>query len=430
MLPGVVYITVRVMPSKFEQALLESRRAFRNAAVYETYCALAIEKILAEAKSPIEVAQSLSLNADATSRYLHAVASLGLCRKTAEGKFIAVNDNIVYSNSSSLCLFWLIRNKLPDFLAETPQSLEQLRNKLPLLISNNLMLNTAVENQLLILDNCNNYAVPEETKKFLLSNSSDYIGPMITHFEKIMFPMFSVTGLKGALQTGKSQWGTFFESKVTNPFMLYRDNPLLLETFTQGMHQLNTLDDEVIVNKLPLTNVSNVLDVGGGSGAFAIQLLKQSKSITKIDIYELPDAIPLMQAVFKKYAPTETRVQFIPGSFLEKTSEGGLAGLPLSQLYDLITLAWILHDWSYETNLQILKEVFMHLKPNGRLVILEAILPENRLGEVTMADITMLLQTEGKERTFLEYKGLLQQAGFKEVEWLHTDTRRQALIAH
>ena len=46
-----------------------------------------------------------------------------------------------------------------------------------------------------------------------------------------------------------------------------------------------------------------------------------------------------------------------------------------------------------------------------------------------MQNLGMLLYTEGKERTLLEYKTLLEQVGFAEVRGSTTDSPLDAVLA-
>ncbi len=406
----------------YQYVLLECQQAYRKAAVYDAFLELNLKTILNVPRFAEDVAKQLELNSDALSRFLHAAAHLGLVKKT-DKKFMAIINGPSYSKDSSIVLFWLFNSKLADALKFRPKSFNELSDY------GREMLEAVVKNNLIIQDEHKKYSIPVATRKYLLSDSLDYIGHRIKHFEKIMFPMFSVKGLVGALKTGKSQWSAFFNNEVTHPFALYKDNPVLLEIFTNGLHQLNTDDDKAIVSKLKIDGIKSILDVGGGSGAFVLQILKKCEPIEYVDIYELPDAIPLMKKTFYKYSPKESRVRFVPGSFLEPTKDGNLSGIPSSQQYDLIILGWILHDWTDKTNIEILKRVFYHLKPSKKIVILEAILPENKISDVCFSDMAMLLQTEGRERTFSEYKQLLFTSGFSNISTNKTDTRRQAITA-
>ncbi len=410
----------------YQQALLECQRIYRKAAIYETFLTLNLRNSLQKALTVEEIADPLNLNHDALSRFLHAAASLGLVEKH-DNTFVARKNHPHYSNQSSLVLFWLFNIQLPDLLKAKPASLAEIKEALP--NCDKTMLALAVQFHLLIQDEEGAYAIPRETRKYLLSDSPAYIGPRIKHFEKIMFPMFSVKGLLGALRSGKSQWGAFFNNDVSHPFDLYKNDPVLLETFTHGLHQLNAEDDKTIAEKIPISSPQKVLDVGGGSGAFVLKLLKQFPTVKEVDIYELPDAIPLMQKIFKSYAPEETRVRFVGGSFLKETHDHHLNGLEPKDQYDLIILGWILHDWTDATNLDILKRIMTHLKPGKTLLILESILPENKIGPACLGDMAMLLQTEGRERTLSEYKNLLFSAGYDNISTIKTDTQRQPIMA-
>ncbi len=48
------------------------------------------------------------------------------------------------------------------------------------------------------------------------------------------------------------------------------------------------------INYLDLAGVQNVLDVGGGSAAFSMELAKIKKEITAT-VFDLPEVIPLTQ---------------------------------------------------------------------------------------------------------------------------------------
>jgi acetylserotonin O-methyltransferase len=415
----------------YQKALSESEQAYRKAAIYETFLELRLHIILTKSLTADEIATRLALNYDALNRFLHAAAYLGLLEKFSD-RFLLTKEIPFYCEESSIALFWILNSKVADILKLRSKPLDRLVKALPGddSVLNNSMIASCVRHNLIIQGENGNYSIPNSTKKYLLPDSSEYIGHQIKFFEKVVFPMFNLKGLMGALKTGRSQWFTIYGNKITNPFELYRDDPILLETFTNGMHQLNAKDNREIVNNLNLEDIKTVLDVGGGSGSFALQLLERFKSIEQVDIYEVPDAIPLMEKTFQKYASQESKVHFIPGSFLERTTKGNLAGLKIHQQYDLIVLGWILHDWSDETNIEILKRLSTHLKPNKKLIILEAILPENKISEICQADMTMLLQTEGRERTFSEYQKLLLISGFKDITFVKTETKRQAIIAH
>lgn len=79
---------------------------------------------------------------------------------------------------------------------------------------------------------------------------------------------------------------------------------------------------------------------------------------------------------------------------------------------------WILHDWSDEDNIKILKNCWKALPKNGKVIVVECILPEtpettDEAQCVFHLDLIMLLESpSGKERTEKEFKKLALQSGF------------------
>lgn len=411
-----------------ENNFIESQSAFFKAAIYDTFNELELNSFLSEEKTSEAVSEIFNFNLNATERFLNAAASFNIIKKTPDKKFVKSLESVRYSAESSVLLFSLLRCKIPDLLNEkTPISFSEVSKQAEIDI--NHLLDASAKHGFIKKNHEEGYSNYSQLEKYLLSSSDKYIGHKITHYERVMFPMFSKKGLLGALKTGRSQWVEIFGEDVATPFDIYKKNPDLLEDFTHGLHHLNADDDQILAGMLHLDS-HIVLDVGGGSGAWALQLLKNSSKETMIDIYELPEAIPLLKKILAKYSNNnEKRIRYIPGSFIANPSSCHLEGISEKQLYDIITLGWILHDWKDETNLILLRKVKSHLKPDGKLIILETHLPENKVGSASILDLAMLLQTEGRERTFEEYKKLLKLAGFINVSHELTPTRRQMIIA-
>ena len=80
-------------------------------------------------------------------------------------------------------------------------------------------------------------------------------------------------------------------------------------------------------------------------------------------------------------------------------------------------MQWIMHDWSDESCVKILKNCRKAiLKETGKVIIIDVVLePEgNGLFDDTslVFDLVMIAHTKGKERTELEWKKVLEGAGF------------------
>ena len=77
-------------------------------------------------------------------------------------------------------------------------------------------------------------------------------------------------------------------------------------------------------------------------------------------------------------------------------------------------ISHIIHDWNEDQCLTILGHCRAAIKPDGRLLIVETVLPAGDTphpGKVL--DIVMLVVPGGQERTEAEYAALLRKAGFR-----------------
>jgi hypothetical protein len=129
-------------------------------------------------------------------------------------------------------------------------------------------------------------------------------------------------------------------------------------------------------------------------------------------LYDLPhvvtDAPPLLESF-----GVRDRVDIKMGSFFESVPAGG----------DAYLLSHIIHDWDEEEISTILSHVRRAIKPEGRLLIVEMVLPEGdepHLGK--MLDMMMLLVPGGEERTASEYAELVAWSGFELVRVFPTSS--------
>ncbi|KDP32880.1 hypothetical protein JCGZ_12172 [Jatropha curcas] len=89
---------------------------------------------------------------------------------------------------------------------------------------------------------------------------------------------------------------------------------------------------------------------------------------------------------------------------------------------DAIFMKWILHGWSDEYCLKLLKNCYEALPSKGKVIVAESILPlapENAVSShiVFEQDLFMFAQTPGgKERTQKDYETLAIKSGFSSCE--------------
>ncbi|KAK2163446.1 hypothetical protein LSH36_79g04021 [Paralvinella palmiformis] len=85
---------------------------------------------------------------------------------------------------------------------------------------------------------------------------------------------------------------------------------------------------------------------------------------------------------------------------------------------DLFVLSHVIHDWNEEKINLLLSNVYKALRPGGALLLCEKMLQPLKDGPMNtlLFDIGMLLSSEGKERTTDEYRTLLLQNGFTDIQ--------------
>lgn len=409
------------------QQLKECEQAFRSAGIFEAYCQLDLPNYLTTQQNVDELAAILKLNPSAFERFLNATTFLGLTKKLSN-KIYQHKQIIHYSVEPTTTLIAFVEQKFADQLA-SPHWVEASKSLTPEI---KRFLDKSAEFGLIEKKGSGEYGLFEETRRYLLSSSKQFIWPKLFHYKHIMLKTFEPHVIINALRENKSQWLLISENKAETAFDLYQTKPELLEIFTRGMHNLNSAENNVLAEKIKTTGNKTVLDIGGGSGAFALALLEQNPQL-KISIYEHPDAITLMTKILRENTDENTfkKINYIAGDFLVNLDAPSF-NLPFPyNLFDIICMTWILHDWPDEVCIALLKKAYNHLSQNGQLVIAEEILPEDQVSSSCIGDITMLLHTAGKERRLSDFKRLLLSSNFREqnIELISTDTRRKLIIA-
>ena len=152
--------------------------------------------------------------------------------------------------------------------------------------------------------------------------------------------------------------------------------------------------------------IRSVVDVGGGSGALLAAVLRANPAIRGV-LFDLPQGLAFARETLEEAEVLE-RVTLAEGSFFESVPAGG----------DLYLLKWIIHDWSDEEAVVILRNCRQSMSGAARLVLLERSLPLHvddspAALDATMADLHMRVVLGGRERTTDEYRDLLSSAGLR-----------------
>jgi hypothetical protein len=127
-------------------------------------------------------------------------------------------------------------------------------------------------------------------------------------------------------------------------------------------------------------------------------------------LFDLPHVVDGAGAALAA-AGVADRCTRVGGDFFVAVPPGG----------DAYVLAQILHDWDDDRCRAILTECRRVIPPEGRLLVVELVLPED--GEPFFGkwlDLHMLVMAGGRERTASEYATLFRASGFELVRVVPT----------
>ena len=151
-------------------------------------------------------------------------------------------------------------------------------------------------------------------------------------------------------------------------------------------------------------DVKKFLDVGGGSGVFAIAAAQRHPHL-QATVMDLDTMCAAAREMFIDGSGVGTRVDTIAvDMFREDWPQG----------YDALFFSNIFHDWSEETNAKLAEKAFGALPSGGRIFLHEMLMNDNEDGPLTTASFSMLMLrgTQGKQYTFRELTTMLEGAGF------------------
>lgn len=172
--------------------------------------------------------------------------------------------------------------------------------------------------------------------------------------------------------------------------------------FNQAMTGWTTQVADAVVAAYDFARMNTIVDVGGGHGLLLTTILRAHPSMRGV-LLDLPHVVAGAQPLLEAAGVAE-RCEAVGQDFFASVSDGG----------DGYILAQILHDWDDERCQIILRNCRQAMRPDGKLLVVEQVLPpanEPSLGK--WLDLHMLVLLTGRERTEAEYRALLEAAGFE-----------------
>jgi len=253
-----------------------------------------------------------------------------------------------------------------------------------------------------------------DARTWLHPAADGYVGPLIRRFaeQQPLHQQLLVTlrtgGRAEAYKSASAEW-----ERGAMPPELAR----IITAFMNAHSRASAL----AVTRQPLfKDVRSLLDVGGGSGIFSIELAKAwpALSATVLEI----DTICAEAEHYIAAAGVGARVRTHAANMFTQAWPRG---------HDAHFFSNIFHDWSDETCRMLARLSFEALAPGGRILLHEILMDDDGCGPLPAAafSLLMLIGTKGRQYSLPELRGFLEVAGFVDVEAARTGGGYYSLVS-
>jgi demethylspheroidene O-methyltransferase len=341
-------------------------------------------------------------------------ASFPLTRPVARRRTKALFDlcaGFVYSQILAAC----VQLRLFDILAEGPKTREELARRLDLALpAADRLLLAAVSLKL----------VERRGAGFGLGSlgaavvGNGAVAAMVAHHSMLYADLADpVALLRGERPGHLNRYWAYAAS--ANP---QASSPDDVGRYTDLMAASQPLVADEVLDAYDVRRHNSLLDVGGGSGLFALKAAERAPAL-RVQVFDLPSVAAKAAERFAA-AGLSHRADSHGGSFLTD---------PLPVGADLISLIRVIHDHDDAAAMTILRAVRRALPPHGRLLLAEPM--AGTPGAEPMGDayfgLYLLAMGQGRPRSAATLAAMLREAGFARTKTLrtHTPLLTGALIA-
>lgn len=213
--------------------------------------------------------------------------------------------------------------------------------------------------------------------------------------------------LMHSVKTGEIAFDNFFGMDI---WKYFSQNPEDAAVFNNSMSAVTAATNEAITSLYDFSRFKKLVDVGGGHGGLITGILQKNPNLKGV-LFDAPEVIEGARQKIDA-AGLADRCETVPGDFFQAVPAGG----------DAYIMKWIIHDWDDQKSNTILRHVRNQIPANGRLILVDCVVPETNEPHFSkFIDMNMLVMTGGKERTEKEFQELLSAAGFKLLRVIPTE---------
>src|SRR5579864_4251961 len=213
--------------------------------------------------------------------------------------------------------------------------------------------------------------------------------------------------LEYCVRTGKQALEQIYGAPI---FEYFKQHPDEWQIFNDAMTSISTGDSPAVANAYSFEGIHSIVDVGGGHGLLLATILERNLQM-KGTLYDEPHVIE--GAKNGPLKPVMERCTLASGDMFSSVPAGT----------DAYIMKHIIHDWTDELCIKILKACRKGVNPGGKLLVVDDVIqPGNDFYAGKFLDLQMLIFPGGKERTEKQFRELFAAGGWKLTRVVPTAT--------
>src|SRR5215831_14528926 len=237
------------------------------------------------------------------------------------------------------------------------------------------------------------------THKYLVEGRPTFIGSYLQMFDALGYHRWE------QMSTALRQNGPVDD--IHHPYAHLADDADAARLFSAAQHAGSRSLGQALARRIDFTPFTCLLDLGGGSGAYTVEILQRYPHLRAI-IFDLPQVSRLAEEVMRQEGLAE-RVQTMAGDYEHDPLPGGP---------DVVLWSGNLHASSPESCRRVLTRLRALLPPAGMVLIHDYLLDDTHTGPLIPALLALhltLVSEHGQVYSAAELRLLLAQAGFADV---------------
>jgi len=237
------------------------------------------------------------------------------------------------------------------------------------------------------------------THKYLVEGRPTFIGSYLQMFDALSYHRWEQ--MHAALHNNGPV------DELCHPYRYLADDVEDAKTFSAAQHAGSRSLGYALARRIDFTPFTCLLDLGGGSGAYTIEILRRHAHLHAI-LFDFPQVGRLAEKVIGQEGLTD-RVRIVGGDYEHDVLPSGP---------DVVLWSGNLHASSPDTCLRVLTRLRAILPPAGMVLIHDYLLNDTRSGPLIPALLALhltLASAYGQVYSGAELRALLTQARFEEV---------------